>query len=153
MVMLLQTFEERAVGFDRAIPFSHFFAHRDRDVPRPVSVVTDAAKLLAHQTIRAGVDDFFQLGRDGIQAVKHALRHEPARLRGKSLEAIELVGGTFALRPGHILHWIGRTMTVTRAAQNTARAALVEPFRIEPFFDSFKAQRFVAIVFHEIHRR
>ena len=39
-------------------------------------------------------------------------------------------------------------MTVTRAAEDTARAALVEPFRIEPFFDSFKAQRFLAFVFH-----
>jgi hypothetical protein len=43
-------------------------------------------------------------------------------------------------------------MTVTRAAQDTARAALIEPFRIEPFFDSFKTQRFVAVVFHEIDR-
>jgi len=39
-------------------------------------------------------------------------------------------------------------MPVTRAAQHTARAALLEPFRIKPFFDSLKAQPVVAVVLH-----
>src|SRR4029077_8406204 len=140
------------MGFDGAIRFSHLLTHCNRDVPWPVSVITDATELLAHQTIRAGVNDFFELGRDGIQPVKHTLRHEPTRLRRESLEAIKLVGRTLGLGSGHILHWIGRTMTVTRTAQDTARAALLEPFRIEPFFDSFKAERFVAFVFHRNFR-
>src|SRR4029450_6618450 len=97
MVILLQTLEDRTMGFDRAIPFSHLFAHCDRDIPRPVSVVTPAPQLLAHQTIRTGVDDFFQLRGDGIEPVKHTLCHEPARLRRESLEAIELIRGTLAL--------------------------------------------------------
>jgi hypothetical protein len=43
-------------------------------------------------------------------------------------------------------------MAVTRAAQNAARAALLKPFRVKPFFDSFKAYFFVALIFHEIAR-
>src|SRR4030095_2325803 len=148
MIIPMQTLEERAMGFDRAIPFSHLFAHCDCDVPGSVAVVTDATQLLAHQTIRAGVDAFFQLRVEGIEPVKHTLCHEPARLRRKSLETIKLIRGTLGLGPGYILHRIGRTMTVTRAAQDTARAALLEAFRIEPFFDSFKAERFFAFVFH-----
>src|SRR6266478_2465510 len=148
MVMLLQTFEERAVSFDGPILFGHLFAHRDGDVPRPESIVTHATELLAHQAIRAGVDDFFKLRRDSIEPVKHALRHEPARLRRKSLEAIELVGRAFGLRSGNVLHRIGGTMAVTGTAQDTACAALFEPFGIEPFFDSFEPKHFLAFVFH-----
>src|SRR4029077_6581892 len=148
MVMLLQTFEERAVSFDGPILFGYVFAHRDGDVPRPESIVAHATELLAHETIRASVDDFFKLRRDSIEPVKHALRHEPARLRCKSLEAIELVGGALGLRSGNILHRIGGTMAVTGTAQDTARAALLEPFGIEPSFDSFEPKHFLAFVFH-----
>src|SRR5262245_10511898 len=148
MIILPQTLEERAMGFDRTIPFSHLFAHCDCDVPRSVSVVTNATQLLAHQTIRAGVDDFFQLRCDRIEAVKHTLCHEPTRLRRESLEAIELIGRTFTLGTRYIFHRIGGTMPVTRAAQDTTSAALFELLRIEPFLDSFKAQPFVAVVLH-----
>src|SRR5262245_51449025 len=116
MVILLQTLQERAMGLDGAILFSHLFAHCDRNVPGSVSVVTNATQFLAHQTIRAGVDDLFQLRGDRIETVKHTLCHEPARLRRKPLEAIELIGRTLALGPGYIFHRIGGTMTVTRAA-------------------------------------
>src|SRR4029077_7427900 len=85
---------------------------------------------------------------DSIQPVKHALRHEPARFRRESLEAIEFVGRALGLRPGNILHRIGRTETRGGTPQDTARAALSEPFGIEPFFDSFEPKRFLAFVFH-----
>jgi hypothetical protein len=42
-------------------------------------------------------------------------------------------------------------MTITRATQYTARAALLEPLRIEPFLDPCKAGCFVAVVLHEIN--
>jgi hypothetical protein len=39
-------------------------------------------------------------------------------------------------------------MTVAGAAQNTTRAPLLESFGIEPFFNAFEPERFLAFVFH-----
>src|SRR5919106_3701787 len=126
------------MSVQRSVLFSHFLAHRNCDVPRPVAIVTHATEFLAHQAIRTGIDDLFKLVCDGIQTVKHALRHEPARLRRKSLEAIILIGWTFGFWSGMIFHRVGRTMAVTRPAQDTASAALFEAFGIEPFLDALE---------------
>ena len=136
--MLLQAFVNRPMRFDRTFLLGDFLAHGDGDIPRPVTVVAHAAKLLAHQTIRAGIDHFFELGRDRIETMKNPLRHQPARLRRVALKAIKFIGRTLLFRPRHILHRIRRTVAVARAAQNTAAAALVQSFGVKPFLDSFE---------------
>src|SRR5438132_1251842 len=123
---------------DGAVFFSHFFAHRDGDIPGSVAVIAHSAKLLTHEAVSTGVDDFFELRRDLIETVEYTLRHKPARFRSKALEPIELVRRTLGLWPGEIFHRIARAVAVTRAAQNTAGAAFFEPFGVQPFFDSFE---------------
>ena len=39
-------------------------------------------------------------------------------------------------------------MAIAGPAENTTRAAFFESFGIEPFFDTFEPERFLAFVFH-----
>src|SRR5262245_60376488 len=106
VVMLAQTFVNRSMRLDRTFLLGDLLAHGHGDFPGSITVVAHAAKFLAHQAIRAGVDDFFELRRNRIQTVKNPLRHQPARLRRVTLEAIKLIGGTLLFRSHHIFHWI-----------------------------------------------
>lgn len=148
--MLMDAFEQWTMSFERSVLFSHLLAHGDGDVPWPVAVIADATQFLAHETVRASVNDFFQFRRDGIEAVENPLRHEPARFRRKSLEAIKFIRRTFGFWSGNIFHWICRPVTITRAAQHAAAAALFQPFCVEPLLDSTEAPIFFAFVFHGI---
>jgi hypothetical protein len=47
-----------------------------------------------------------------------------------------------------VFHGISRAMAVARPTQDTAAAALVETLGVQPPFDSFEADLFVAFVIH-----
>ena len=137
--MRFDAFEQWAMSFDGAVLLGYLLAHRDRDVPRAITVVAHAAQFLAHETVGAGVNDFFQFGGDRVESVENPLRHEPARFRGEALEAIKLVRRALGLWPGEIFHRIGRSMTITRTAQHAARGALFQSFSVEPLLDPLEA--------------
>src|SRR5436190_2476461 len=117
---------------DRSFGIRDLLAHRHRDVPRSGAVVAHAAGLLAHETVSAGIDNLFQLRRDRIEAVKNALRHEPARLRRKALEAIILVRRTFGLEARLVLHRIDGAVAVAGAAEDASAAPLFALAGVKP---------------------
>ena len=105
-----------AMSINRTLFLSDLLAHGDGNIPWPVTVTADTAKLLAHQAGCATVDDFLKLRRDRVKAVKDALRHQPTRLGGVALEPIKFIRRAFLFRAGNVFHWIGRTMSITGTA-------------------------------------
>jgi hypothetical protein len=141
--MLLQALIEVPMRLDGTLFFSYLLSHGDCNIPRTITVIADAAELLAHQTIRTAIDDFFEFGSDRIQTMEDALRHQPTRLRRVALKPVEFIRRTFRFGARDIFHGVGRAMPVTRAAQNTAATALSEAFGVKPFFDPFEPHRFI----------
>src|SRR5215470_9098794 len=111
--MVLQPFEEQTMGGERTLFLRYLLAHCDGDVPGPIAIVANAAQLLAHQAVAAGINNLLKFRCDRIESMKHPLCHKPARLRREALKAIELVGWTLGFGTGNIFHGIGRPMTVT----------------------------------------
>ncbi len=146
--MLLKACVNRPMRIDRTVFLGYFLPHRNRDVPRPVTVVAHATELLAHETIRAGIDHFFKLGRNRIEAVKNPLRHQPARLRRVTLKPVKFIGRAFLFRSRRIFHRIRRSMAIARTAENTAAAAFFQSFTVKPFLDSFEPDGGFMIVLH-----
>ena len=73
--MLLQSSVNLTVRLERSSSLGDLLAHGNVDFPGTVAIVPDAAQFLAHQTIGAAINDFLELWRDRIKAVKHTLRH------------------------------------------------------------------------------
>src|ERR671925_402962 len=98
---------------DGSLLLRNFLAHGNGNIPRSIAVIAHAAEFLAHQTVGASVNDFFELGCNWVKPVKNPLSHQPARLRSVALKAIKFIGWALFLWPRHVLHGIGRPMTVT----------------------------------------
>jgi hypothetical protein len=75
--MTLQAVVDRAMRFQWSFLFGDFLAHGDGDIPRTVAVIAYPAKFLTHETVRASIDDFFELRSNRIKTVKNPLCHQP----------------------------------------------------------------------------
>ena len=69
---------DRAMRFQWSFFFGDLLAHGDGDIPRTVAVIAHAAKFLTHETVRASIDDFFELRSNRIKTVKNPLCHQPS---------------------------------------------------------------------------